>query len=120
MTEEKRQKTRVPFQTQVVIRSGGEEIISEADSRDISLRGMFVRTRQPLSVDTACQVEILLTGSSSRLSIRVQGRVAREERGGVGIVFDSLDIDSYYHLKNLLLYNAQDPDALEKEILPIP
>lgn len=120
MTDEKRQKTRVPFHAQVVIRAGGEEIISDADSQDISLRGMFVRSQRSLSVNTACQVEILLTGSSSRLSIRVEGRVAREDKGGMGIVFDSLDLDSYYHLKNLLLYNAQDPDALEKEILPIP
>ncbi|MBI9086521.1 MAG: PilZ domain-containing protein [Desulfobacterales bacterium] len=120
MTEEKRDKTRVKFKTQVAIRAGDMKITSEANSTDISLRGMFVRTDQVLPVDTACHVDILLSGSSSRLSIRVQGRVVREDREGLGIVFDSLDVDSYYHLKNLLLYNAQDPDSLEKEILPIP
>ena len=120
MTEEKRGKTRVAFQTQVVIRAGDTQITSGANSRDISLRGIFVKTNQRLPAETACDVEILLTGSSSRLAINVKGRVVRETPEGMGIVFDALDVDSYYHLKNLLLYNARDPDALEQEILPIP
>lgn len=120
MGEEKRKRTRVAFETRVALKAGETRIVSDASSRDISLQGMFVRTDQPLAVGTACDMEILLTGSSSRLSIRVQGRVARQGAAGVAVVFDSLDVDSYYHLKNLLLYNAQDPDSLEKEILPIP
>ena len=30
---------------------------------------------------------------------------------------EPVDLDSYWHLKNLLLYNAADPDELEKEFL---
>jgi hypothetical protein len=113
--ENRRSKTRVHFETRVIIRTAETEIVSQASSRDISLKGVFVLTDRSLPVDTPCDVEILLTGSSTRLSIRVQGHVARQDGDGLGIIFESIDPDSYFHLRNLLMYNAPDPDAIEEE-----
>ena len=116
MDAEKRKNTRIDFQTSVVLRSAGETILSAADSKDISLKGMFIKTAKVLAVGTPCDLELNLSGTSTRLRISVKGRISRQGEGGLGVSFDGIDLDSYWHLKNLLLYNAPDPDALEKEL----
>ncbi len=115
MGEERRNKTRVQFETRVVVRAGDTVVTSRAGSRDISLRGLYIETDRELPEGASCEVEILLTGTSSNLFIKVQGRVARRERKGLGIEFESIDPDSYFHLRNLLLYNTEDPELIEQE-----
>ena len=97
----------------------GEKISSEADSKDICLKGIFIRTTKSLPIDTPCDLELVLSGASTNLSLAIKGRVIRQEPDGLGIKFGGIDLDSYWHLKNLLLYNAQDPEAIEKEF-PVP
>lgn len=115
MDENRRNKTRVPFETQVIVRTPEAELTSQAGSRDISLQGLYVETDRDLPEGSRCEVEILLTGASTHLSIRVQGRVARKEAGGLAVAFESIDPDSYYHLRNLLMYNSEDPEIIEQE-----
>jgi len=113
--EEKRRKTRVAFEGEAVIRTMDEEITAPADIRDISMQGIFLRTAHQLHTDTLCDVEIMLTGASTRLSLKVKGQVVRSDEDGLGIEFKGVDIDSYFHLKNLVMYNAADPAAIEDE-----
>lgn len=115
MSEERRNKTRVQFETRVVVRTGDTVVTSRAGSRDISLRGLYIETDRELLQGTSCEVEILLTGTSSKLAIKAQGRVARRGPKGLGIEFESIDPDSYFHLRNLLLYNTEDPALVEQE-----
>lgn len=115
MEKNRRKKTRVKFETQVIVRTKDAEVLSETNSKNISFKGVFLKTEHKLPEGTPCEVEILLSGSSTRLSIKVQGRVARQEKGGLGIVFESIDPDSYFHLRNLIMYNTSDPDEVEKE-----
>ncbi len=112
---EKRKNTRIDFKTKVALNCDGQTILSAADSRDISLKGMFIRTDQVLKLGTACDIELILAGASTNLSIAIKGKITRQGNGGLGVSFDGIDLDSYWHLKNLLMYNAEDPDALEKE-----
>jgi hypothetical protein len=116
MEENRRKKTRVNFEAQVIVRTKDAELISQANSRNISLRGVYIVTKHDIPADTHCEVEILLTGTSSRLSIQVQGTVVRKEKEGIGIAFESIDPDSYFHLRNLIMYNTSDPDEVEKEL----
>ena len=44
MNEERRKKTRVHFKTQVTLKTDKSEIVAEANSKDISIKGMFVNT----------------------------------------------------------------------------
>ena len=117
MSKERRKKTRVHFETQVILRSGTSEISSNVNSKDISVKGMFVRTDKKLPIGASCDIQILLTGTTNNLFLNLKGRVVRHDDSGLGLDFDSIDVDSYMHLKNLLMYNAQDPDAIEKEIV---
>lgn len=116
MGEERRKKTRVDFATQVILRTDRSEIVAEANSKDISTKGMFVNTEQAVPVGTTCDVEILLTGTSTKLALNIKGIITRQDGHGLGITFDSMDVDSYFHLKNIVMYNASDPEEIEKEI----
>ena len=115
LVKERRRKTRVHFETQVILKSGTSEISSTVNSRDISLKGMFVRTDKKLPIGASCDIQILLTGATNHLFLNLKGRVVRHNDSGLGLHFDSIDVDSYMHLKNLLMYNALDPDTIEKE-----
>ena len=71
MNEEKRKKTRVDFKTQVILKTDESEIEVEANSKDIGIKGIFVNTEKKIPVGTPCDIEILLTGTSTRLALRV-------------------------------------------------
>ena len=119
MGEERRQKTRVRFETHVTIKTRDSEIRAEADSQDISMKGMFVETQVKIPEGTPCDLEILLTGSSTRLALTIKGTITRQEEDGLAIGFESIDLDSFIHLKNIILYNVTDPEEVEKEMLSL-
>ena len=116
MKDERRRKTRVHFKTQVTLKADESEIVSEANSKDISIKGMFVNTEKKMPIGTPCDIEILLTGTSTRLALNIKGKVTRQDATGLGISFDSMDLDSHFHLKNIIMYNASDPEDIEEEI----
>lgn len=115
MEKEKRKKTRVHFETQVVLKTDVSEIKVGANSSDISMKGMFVNTDEKIPIETPCSIEIVLSGTTSRLALNIEGVIARHDKNGLGIIFNSMDVDSFLHLKNIVTYNASDPDAIEKE-----
>ena len=115
MENEKRKNIRIVFKTRVILKCEGQTILSDADSRDISLKGMFIKTDRVLKAGTPCELELILSGVSTNLSISIKGNITRQGDDGIGVSFDGVDLDSYWHLKNLLMYNAEDPDALERE-----
>jgi hypothetical protein len=117
--DERRKRTRVQFSTQVIIKTEDSEIRAEANSEDISIKGVFVNTEEKIPLGTPCDLEILLTGTSTKLALTIKGVIARHEEAGLGITFDSMDLDSYMHLKNIILHNVSDPESLEEEMLSL-
>lgn len=115
MNSERRGGTRVRFETQVVVRTKETEVTALAGSRDVSLQGLYIATDKRLPRGTPCEVEIRLNGRSLLLSIQAKGRIARSDEGGLGIEFESFDPDSYFHLRNLVMYNSEDPETVEQE-----
>ena len=116
MGADKRKGTRVHFKTRVVLKTDVSEIKANANSSDISIKGMFISTNEKIPVGTPCDIEIVLSGTTSRLALNIEGVVARRDKNGLGITFNSMDVDSYFHLKNIVMYNAKDPDAVEEEM----
>lgn len=117
--QERRKKTRVHFATLVTVKTDTSEIVTDANSEDISMKGVFVRTDQEIPVGTPCDMEILLTGTSRRLALNIKGVITRQDSSGLGIAFDSMDLDSYVHLKNILLYNASDSEEIRREMFSL-
>jgi len=115
---DRRRFLRVPFEATVTVKNLSDgTILENLDSKDISMKGIYCLTDTPFKVDTPCVVELLLTGTSSELWIRIEGHVVRSEDSGMAIIFDNMDLDAFIHLKNILYYNSGDPERIDKELV---
>ncbi len=108
--DDRRKYARVGFTTgiDIKIESGGKQTILNANSKDLSQRGVFVGTEDAFPLDTPCTVNVHLSGGVDDISLEIQGRVVRQTGAGVGIVFESMDVDVYAHLKNIVRYNSDN------------
>ncbi|MCK5312760.1 MAG: PilZ domain-containing protein [Desulfobacteraceae bacterium] len=107
---ERRNHERVEFSTSlnVIIETEDEKIEVEGDSKDLSLKGIFLTTDKKAPVGSLCSVKIFLTGSKDNIELHIQGVIARTENKGLGITFDSMDVDSFTYLKNIVKYNSDN------------
>ncbi len=110
---EKRRHKRVAFGTEAVVRSGDVSISGTVSN--LSMKGMFVATKEKLPGDKPLEIEIILSGTSSKLAIEVKGKPIRQTDDGIAVEFTEMDLDSFMHLKNVVAYNSEDADAVEEE-----
>lgn len=112
MQDDRREFTRVSFRLEAHLSfEDGAEI--DGESRDISMNGTFVEMEHGHIEEGT---EATLTLSSEGLTIRASAVVTRVLPRGLGIKITALDLDSYRHLKNLVLYNADDADDVLGEL----
>ncbi len=110
---EKRKNRRVPFEVVATVQSGPIGLNGTVDN--LSMTGMFLNTQERLAGDSALQVSITLTGSSSALSIECKGRALRQTETGIAIEFQEMDLDSFIHLRNVVANNSDDADGVYEE-----
>ncbi|MCA1794448.1 MAG: PilZ domain-containing protein [Desulfotignum sp.] len=105
--DDRRRHTRVVFATdiQIILEIDDKQVTLEGSSKDLSLKGIFVTTDKPFAPGTRCVVKIRLTGTSEKIELVMKATVARQARNGIGIIFDSMDVETYSHLKNIVRYN---------------
>ncbi|MBF0527660.1 MAG: PilZ domain-containing protein [Deltaproteobacteria bacterium] len=119
MDSNQRRRTRVPFETTVKI-VAGEQVLDNLASRDLSMKGMFLETETTLPLDTPVDITVELTGATSEVALRMKGRVVRVSPHGMGIDFTEVDLDSFFHLRNIVMYNAGDPGDVDSELATRP
>lgn len=110
--DDKRQKTRVDFQVDIEAIFGDLKIDVKADSKNISLSGVYIKTDQDIPLNTACQVALFLSGTTEPLALTMEGRVVRKDDNGFAVAFESMDLESFTQLKQILRYNTGDPDLI--------
>ncbi|MFH2093041.1 MAG: PilZ domain-containing protein [Pseudomonadota bacterium] len=112
-SDERRKYTRVGFTTaiHILLDIDGKQIDFEGNSKDLSLRGIFVNTDIKFPAQTKCSVTIFLAGGVDKIELLIDATVVRETENGMGIEFDSMDLDTYSHLKNIVYYNSVDETA---------
>lgn len=108
--DNRRHTTRVKFETKVSLIFAGETY-EECDTEDLSVKGLFVKG-VGRTVGEECEVTLRLLGLSSELMLEMKGKVARVTEKGIAIHFYEFDLDSFYHLKNIVYYNSDNPDEL--------
>jgi hypothetical protein len=110
---EKRNFTRIPFQTKAIVRSKDATVIGIVEN--LSLDGIFLKTPEKLRLNRIIKIELLFTGTSSQLSILLDGKIMRHENIGMAIQFKNVDLDAFLHLKNLISYNTNQMEKLKEE-----
>ncbi|WP_300456416.1 PilZ domain-containing protein [Desulfobacula sp.] len=109
-TDERRRNSRVGFTTpiQILIEANGRQICLHGTSMNLSLKGIFIRTSETLTFGAECVIKIQLTCGTDKIELLINGTVVRVVDTGMGIGFDSMDVGSYSHLKNIVCYNRMD------------
>jgi hypothetical protein len=106
-----RKFTRVSPHLPVDVVADGKTISGEV--RDISFEALWLPTAVPLSERTPCRITIHL---AETIKISADGVVVRSESDGFAVQFvELLDLESYGHLRNLILYNTLDTATVEEE-----
>lgn len=88
----------------------------EAFTQDVSYRGTFLETERRLPLGTPVDLTLWLGGRGHGLGLRTKAVVARQTEGGLGLRIDEITLDTFEHLRSLILFNAQDPDRASREI----
>ena len=116
MGKERRKNTRVPFQAIADVVFGSKRY-DQCATANLSVKGISVLGVTGHVVGEACDVFLALSGSTSQLKLTMKGKVVREEADRVALHFTEIDLDSFYHLKNIIYYNSEDPDTIEQELM---
>jgi len=111
---EKREFTRVPFETEVRLSAAGKTIVSNK-LQNVSLGGAFISSDETFPPGTMCLLEIKLTGPASMLKIGIEASVVRSEEHGIGVKFSRMDVDSLIHLRHIVRIHSGDPNEADSE-----
>ena len=84
---------------------------------DISLKGALIRlpAETALNEGAVCVLRIHLDEAESGDLISMDTRVAHVEGSKVGLICQTIDIDSVTHLRRLVELNLGDPILLDRE-----
>lgn len=115
MGKERRKNTRVPFQTTADVVFNGQRY-SQCATENLSVKGVSVLGITGHEVGESCDISLALSGSTSELKLLMKGKIVRTEADRIGLHFTEVDLDSFYHLKNIIYYNSEDPDTIEQEL----
>ncbi len=88
MQLQNRKKARIKYSAQASVRSSKKGVMHGV-VRDIGQQSLYVRAEQLFALDEIVEVEILLYGYDSQVSIKANGSVSRIDHGGVAIRFSS-------------------------------
>lgn len=113
-TDNRRRNSRVPFRATITLQFADNKY-EECETRDLSMRGVFVAGVTGRKIGDQCDVALHLSGATSDLSLKMKGEVVRAHENGLALHFFETDLDSFYHLKNILYYNSENPDNLDEE-----
>jgi len=80
---------------------------------NISLKGLLALPEGNVSAGETGQVRITLAKDAV---IKIDCTVIRSDATGVAIDFHPMDEQSFFHLRNLVRYNAPDADQIDAEL----
>ncbi|KAA3658275.1 MAG: PilZ domain-containing protein [Calditrichaeota bacterium] len=112
---DKREFTRV--QIHIEVETDDDHIKTmHGETNNLSMGGFFVETRDKMEIGYEGKMELFLDGGFERVPIEVHGKVVRANKEGYGVeIVKVYGVDSYSHLKNLVMYNAPDFSKIQAE-----
>ncbi len=108
-----RECSRVVIHLRAEVQCPGSPAVQGA-IQNLGLQGGFFLTATPPDQGRPCQIRVFLEGAD--LQVRAAGRVVRHGPGGCALRFEELiGLESLTHLRNLILFNSEDPKRVEAE-----
>lgn len=113
MTVEKRRFSRISFEVEAKLTVNEVEYPLQRII-NLSVGGCFLGVNSGFVRGQECMVTILL--SSMDPGILVYGKIGRISKEGVSVQFTSVTPENLLHLQNIIRYNAEDPERIDKEL----
>jgi hypothetical protein len=114
MTSNRRQFTRIPFQTQAALfLANGEHPV---DVVDLSLKGALIRPQGDLYVTIGSNGILKIHLEGAVAAIRMEVAVVHHRGSCFGLACREIDLDSITHLRRLVALNLGDEALLEREL----
>ncbi|MBU0550160.1 PilZ domain-containing protein [Myxococcota bacterium] len=113
MSDNRRAFTRIPLEITASLRCGDQAL--ECEVLNLSLSGVLLKAPTALTLGQGCALILCLGEGEGALELKAQGRIVRSEIEEIGVHFTEVDLDSFHHLRQLILYNAEAPEAVEAE-----
>ncbi len=111
---EKRKNTRVVFCKEATVRFA-DRVFPGLVIKDLSRRGVYLEGISGRQQGEKCEIVFNLNGASDEIELSMSGKVVHQEVNGIGIQFLETDVDTFFHLKNIVYFNASNPDQIEEE-----
>jgi len=112
----RRKNVRVHFVTKTSL-TFADKTFSDLETKDLCIRGMFVVGAPGVTAGELCTVTVVLSGATTELTVKTKGEVVRVDEDGIAVRFLETDLDSFFHLKNIVYFNTDDPDQVMDEVL---
>ncbi len=112
---EKRKHTRTNFQILALMYHNSIEYSGQVIN--LSMRGALIESDETMEIphNSILDVTLLIIGASSTLKINFKGLLIRNDENLLGFKIESIDLDSFIHLKNIIAYNSGDYDKIMEE-----
>ena len=114
MPHERRHFIRVTFDAPAQLTTG--DGCFSVHVLDLSLKGALVKL--PLDATfpegIACRLDVSLDDVSDH--IQMEGRIAHLNNNRIGVLCQTIDLDSVTHLRRLVELNLGDPELLSREL----
>lgn len=114
MSDNKRHGTRVKAGFEAYVTIG--DVVIPVETKNLSLKGALLGGCDVCHVGTICELHLPLSPGTR---IVVEGDVVRAKGDTIAMVFKEMDELSFTYLHRLVQLNADDPDAIDDEMLDI-
>jgi hypothetical protein len=111
----RREFTRVATTLTGKLSAGEISATVSGQTTDISLGGLFLTCDASLPIGTECKLVLFFGEPNNQIRIEAEGRIARVDSEGVGVELTVVELGSFEHLRNLVLYNTSEPQQAEEE-----
>jgi PilZ domain len=112
--EATREFTRIPIHIWGTFADASGDLLT-AEVNNLSVRGCHASTFDPLPAGGRYHLTLFVEDDDQALHFEVESRVVRSDRDGMGIEFMEMPLESFEHLRNMVLLNSPDPERVERE-----
>lgn len=115
MSEERREFSRVEVGMWANVVLSGDTI--EGPVANLSMNGLFIHMDGKIpKLGQSGHLRLVLGQGCPPLEVRADVEVMRVTPEGIGLQILEVELESYHHLRQVLLHNAPDPRAVEGEL----
>lgn len=114
---DKRNFLRVNYHVKARLDYDGKEICGNVVN--MSINGIGIETANTEIPPEKAEVDLVLviTGDGAEIKMNVASTVIRSEQRFLGLRFNSVDLDTFIHIRNIVAFNSGDYDTVMEEFI---